>query len=251
MILDCSSYNSVVQSLCEIFHTTEDILLSVLKSVKNNESIDYYTLEQNVDSITRTKLGEPDDKMEVLWFHGTRVEDPVSFYNHGILPKSQVRNKLLPRLESLASGLEKLGTNPFGLSMTGKSGIHDEGPFAFLVKTVAINAPGKNHNYTESPELVEDIAGGLLGKNYQQLVSRFQEFTEPYIVSFTAKPNGGEISRALLFLKLIEDGKSEIEAGEKANTFFSSQGVAILPDRIKEIELVAHESDQFNIEENL
>jgi hypothetical protein len=236
MILDCSSYNSVTQSLCEIFRTTEDVLLSVLKSVEYDESIDYYTLEQNVSSFIRARFGEPDDKLEILWFHGTRVEDPALFYSHGILPKSQVRDELLSRLISLTSGLEKLGDNPFSLSVSVKADINDEGPFAFLVKSAAIHANGNNHNYTKSPELVEDIAGILLGENYQQLVSRFQEVTKPYIVSFTAKPKGGEVSRALLFLKLMEDGESEIEAGESANTFFSSHGVTILPDRIKDIE---------------
>lgn len=236
MILDCSSYESVKLSLCDAFNTTEGVLISVLKSVENNESIDYYTLEQNVELIIREKLGEPDRELEVLWFHGTRVEDHNSFYEHGILTKSLVKAQLLSRLSSLASGIERTGSNPFALSMFGKNGAHDEGPFAFLIKTVAIQAPGSNHNYTDAPELVEDIAGTLLGKNYRELVSRFQEITQPYIISFTAKPRRNEVFKALFFLKLMVDGESELEAGKTANTFFNSNAEVILPHRIKSVE---------------
>lgn len=236
MILDCSSYESVKSSLCDAFHTTEDVMISVLKSVENNGTIDYYTLEQNVELAVREKLGEPESELEVLWFHGTRVEDHNSFYEHGVLTKTLVKDQLVSRLSSLASGIEKTGKHPFSLSMSGKNGNHDEGPFAFLIKTVAIQAPGSNHNYTDVPELVEDIAGTFVGQNYQELVSRFQEITQPYIVSFTAKARGYEVFKALFFLKLMLDGEPELEAGDTANTFFNSNAEVILPHRIKSVE---------------
>ncbi|ANQ25716.1 hypothetical protein BA894_04335 [Vibrio natriegens] len=233
MILDCSYYEAVKRSLCEAFHTTEEDLISVLKSVKNDKQIDYYTLEKNVENTAREKLGEPDNELEILWFHGTRVEDHKSFSEYGILTKSLVKEELVRRLSSLASGLEKSGSNPFSLSMSGKNGDHDEGPFSFLIKTVAIQAPGANHNYTAAPELVEDIAGTLLGKNYKDLVFRFQKITKPYLVSFTAKPRGDEVFKALFFLKLMVDGESELDAGESANTFFNSNAEVIPPHRIQ------------------
>ncbi|ENX3946293.1 hypothetical protein ACFO1C_001619 [Photobacterium damselae] len=235
MILDCSSYESVKRSLCDAFHTTEEELISVLKSVINDKQIDYYTLEKKVEYAVREKFGEYDSKLEILWFHGTRVEDPESFRKHGILTKSLVKDRLTQRLSSLASGLEKSGSNPFALSMSGKNGNHDEGPFAFLIKIVAIQAPGANHNYTDVPELVEDIAGTLLGNNYKELVFRFQKITKPYLVSFIAEPKKDEVFKALFFLKLMVDGESELDAGESANTFFNSNGKVISPDRIKSI----------------
>ncbi|WP_206360714.1 hypothetical protein, partial [Vibrio sp. F13] len=70
-------------------------------------------------------------------------------------------------------------------SIAGKGFVNDEGPFAFLIRCVAIEAPGSNHSYTHTPEMVEDIAGSLLGENYEQLVQRFRDITNPFIVSFT------------------------------------------------------------------
>lgn len=236
MILDCSSYESVTRSLCDAFNTTEDVLISVLESVENDKLIDYYTLEKNVELAVREKLGEPDRELEILWFHGTRVEDHNSFYEQGILTKSLVKEPLAQRLTSLASGLEKSGSHPFPISISGKNGEHDEGPFAFLIRIVAIHVPGFNHNYTDAPELVEDIAGSLLGKNYRELVSRFKEIAQPYLVSFTAKPRGNEVFKALFFLKLMLDGETELDAGDSANTFFNANAEVVLPHRIKNIE---------------
>jgi hypothetical protein len=238
VILDCSSYESVKKSLCEIFHTTEDVLLATLNDVENDKIINYDTLKQNVDSSVREKLGEPDEGIEVLWFHGTRAKDESSFYKHGILTKAKVKERLYSQLISLSSGLEKVGENPFDVSMGGKECVNDEGPFAFLIKVVAISAPGSNGNYTKAPEMVEDIAGSLLGENYVQLVNRFQEVTAPFIVSFLSKPEGCELSKALFFLKLIEDGETEIEAGSVANIFFNSYGDSISTSKIINIERV-------------
>lgn len=236
MILDCSSYESVKVSLCDIFHTTENVLLSALDDVENGEMIDYVTLEKNLILSVTQKLGDPDDNVDVLWFHGTRVEDESSFYKSGILPKGKVREGLYSKLKSLCVGLERSGENKFYSSMAGKDLINDEGPFAFLIKNVAVNATGIFHNYTKAPEMVEDIAGCLLGENYSQLVRRFQESTTPFIVSFIAKPRGCEVPKALVFLKLIKDGASEFEAGSVANTFFDSKGETVAADRILKIE---------------
>jgi hypothetical protein len=240
MILDCSSYESVKQSLCDAFHTTEAELISVLKSVENDKQIDYYTLEENVERAARERLGESDSELEILWFHGTRVEDYRTFNEHGILTKSLVKEQLFQRLYSLASGLEESGFNPFSESMSGKDDDRDEGPFAFLIRAIAIKPPRPYHNYTEVPELVEDIAGALLGENYKKLVLRFQEVTKPYLVAFTAKPKGDEVFKALFFLKLMVDGESELDAGESANIFFNSNAEVISPQRIKSIHHLAN-----------
>lgn len=72
---------------------------------------------------------------------------------------------MIALLLKLTIGLEKTGGNPFSNSFAAKQNITDEGPFAFLIKDAAIHAPGANHRYVEAPELVEDIAGCLLGND--------------------------------------------------------------------------------------
>ena len=182
------------------------------------------------------EIGLPNNTFEVLWFHDTRVRDINSFYECGILTKKEIYPKLYLLLKSLSDGLETSGNYINDSSVSAKFNINDEGPFAFMIRCLAIEAPNSYHNYTKAPELVEDIAGSLLGENYHQLVSRFQESTIPCLVSFTAKPIGSELSRTLFFLKLIQDGKSEIEAGSIVNIFLDSCGKSITVDRIVNIE---------------
>lgn len=242
MLLDCSTFDTTLTSICMIFNVQEEKLLKVLSEFVNDEDKDIEELLDDIYSYVVNQIGLPTDVFDVLWFHGTRVEDTSVFYNHGILPKNKVYESLYSRLTLLAANLEKVGENPFSSSIMGKTCINDEGPFAVLIKCIAINASGSNHNYTKVPELVEDIAGILLGKNYRQLVKIFQKITVPSVVSFTANPTGDELSRALFFLKLLKDGKNELEAAEFVNTCFNARGNCVIASRIKNVEKVYHEA---------
>ncbi|MGY4879318.1 hypothetical protein ACLUEY_15725 [Vreelandella aquamarina] len=235
MILDCSCYESSKRTLSEIFGTTEESLISLLGSISPYDN-DYQPPEKVIYSSVCDNFGVPEEEIDIIWFHGTRVEDEGLFYEKGILPKSTARSLLEPRLKELSEGLERSGQNPFSLSLFGKQGEHDEGPFAFLIRDAAIHAPGAHHRYVEVPEMVEDISGTLLGENYIELVNRFQEITNPFVVSFISCSEGYELAHALWYLKLIVDGEEEVEAASIANTCFCGNGKAISPEKIQAIE---------------
>jgi hypothetical protein len=237
MILDCSSYESSKLSLANIFNTTEERLLSTLRSLdpyKHN----YLPPEDALYSSVCDAFSEPENDLSILWFHGTRVLDKNVFYKQGILPKSEARKLLEPRLKEMAGGLKHSGSNPFALSLFGKAGPQDEGPFAFLIRDVVIQAPAPHHNYLDAPEMVEDIAGTLLGDNYIQLVARFKEITQPCIVSFLSVSKGYELPHALMYLKLVGDGETDIEAASSANTCFDSEGAIVFPENIQSVEFI-------------
>ncbi|USF86382.1 hypothetical protein [Candidatus Endoriftia persephonae] len=235
MILDCSSPESAKKSLCKIFDVTEPEFLTLIRSVKPYDS-DFQPPQDVIYDQTCEQFGAPSSTLKVAWFHGTRVEDHNSFYKHGILPKTAAIKFIEPRLKELAVDLEHSGNNPFSTSLMGKQGEHDEGPFAFLIKDVAIHAPGAHHSYVNAPEMVEDIAGTLLGENFAQLVASYQKITTSYVVTFIADSKGYEIPYALWYLKLIEDGESEIEAANAANTCFCGDGSIISPEQIQNVE---------------
>jgi hypothetical protein len=237
VILDCSSYESTKKSILDIFSTTEEKLASVLQSISPFES-SYKPAEEVLYDETCDILGHPKDNIIVVWFHGTRTEDESLFQKLGILTKSEARKFIEPRLKELSKGMERFGSNPFSMSLFGKQGDHDEGPFAFLIRDVAIYAPSPNHNYLDAPEMIEDIAGALLGENYSQLVNRFKEISTPCLVSFTSESKGYELPHALLYLKLVEDGETHFEAASSANTCFDSENVIVSPDRIKSVEII-------------
>lgn len=237
MILNCTNYDTALESLVKIFDVPKSVIISVLKNV--NLSDDFLQPPEDVlfDHMCR-KIGEPNCCIKVIWFHGTRIEDENLFRKHGILTKTAARGFIEPRLREMANGLERQGSNPFSMSLSGKDGPHDEGPFAFLIRDVAIKAPSPCHNYLDAPEMVEDIAGILLGQNYQQLVDRFKSVTKPCVVSFLAESKGYELHHVILYVKLVLDGMVELEAGSAANTFFDSEGIVVSPERIQNVEFI-------------
>ncbi|MCJ8170913.1 hypothetical protein [Atopomonas sediminilitoris] len=237
--LDCSTHESAKFSASQIFNTDETTLIKALKTINPYQDTSQSPSAHIYQQI-HLKLGAPIDEFNTVWFHGTRVDNPASFYQDGILPKSAVKPKLEATLISLADDLTHSGSNPFSLSLAGKQTEADEGPFAVLFKDIAIHAPGANHSYIEAPEMVEDIAGSLLGENYHLLVERYQKITQPYIVSFVEQSAGYELPCVLWYLHLIEDGETLIDSASIANTCFNAGGKLIEPKQIHKIERVGN-----------
>lgn len=120
--------------------------------------------------------------------------------------------------------------------MFAKKMINDEGPFAFLIRTVAVRAPGATHDYTAAPEMVEDLSGELLGGNFGLLVERFQRCSKPCIVSFRGAGRRHHVARALWYVHLVELGEQEDEAADAANTCYDGAGVAVPAGDIVDVE---------------
>lgn len=236
MILDCSSHESIKQSLSRIYNTTEEKLLSVLSSIEYDKNdIDIQYLEDEIDYSVWNEIGEPSGDVKTLWFHGTRVQDPESFRTKGLLPRNEMYEEMEDYLYSLSKNLERSGESRYINSFTTKNDIKDEGPYGALFKCV-ITIGQPFHDYTEEPELVRDLSDMWLGKNACQLIKRFKDKTSPYVVSFFAEYREKDILKALLFLKLIEDGRSECDACYIVGPFNNFDGSKIHPDQIVDVE---------------
>lgn len=242
MILDCSSHESIKESLSSIYNTTEERLLSVLSGIECNEDTDIQYLKDEIDYLVWDEIGEPSGDVKTLWFHGTRVQEPKSFWEKGILLRSEVYVEIEDFLRNLSYGMEKYGQSRYANSFATKNDINDEGPYAFLFKSIPLLVKSKSiksgiHDFTTAPEIVEDLSGRILGANEDQLIEKFLKNTSPCIVSFVAASRDKDLLNALLFLKLIEDGKSEPEAISivEDNTR-SFKGVKIHPNQIVDVE---------------
>lgn len=237
MILDCSDQNTAWSTVCKILNTDESTLTSLLKPLNPYEHHTYKPEEYIYKKICDA-LGSSRPEIKTMWFHGTRTNDIASFHTRGILPKSAIKKEIEPALISLSSGIERKGNNQFSMSIQGKQTPADEGPFAVLFKEVAVHAPGFNHSYIDIPEMIEDIAGTLLGENYDKLVTRYRSITKPYVVTFVGEAGQHELSLALWYLHSIVDGDPPVEAADRANTCFNSNGITIDPLRIVRTELI-------------
>lgn len=235
MILDCTSCETAKYTVSKILDVAVDNLVTFLLSLDPDSDI-YQSPEDFLYNNVCDKFGDPKINYAVLWFHGTRVENGSVFFDKGLLPKKLVESNMHEKLKAMALDLNKVGHSPFSLSTMGKSGEHDEGPFAVLIKDVAIFSPAPYHNYTDMPEMVEDLSGALLGMNYSILIDRYKEITKPYVVSFLSASKGYELPRALWYIWLCLHGEKYIDSAAIANTCFSGDGSIIPPENIVAIE---------------
>jgi hypothetical protein len=207
------------------------------------------------DAVLRTLQGRPpgvallerirhaSESAGCVWFHATRVVDPLSFRIHGVLPLNRARAILEPQLRLLAQGLERQGDSPYSGSMASKMDADDCGPHAFLLRSAAILAPGANHQYMNAPEYVEDFAGLLLGANGGVLVDRFRKAAKPCLIKFRGGGSLRHLQHLMQYTLLRIHGYNEETAAEIANTCFSPTGADVQPADIVEVE-------QFDSEEH-
>lgn len=244
--LDCSSFELSEKSVAEIFKVNQSHLMNYLRLIEDENLSD----RDIYDKVTK-KFGFPESHSHTVWFHGTRVADITSFEIHGILTKSEARKYYVePLLIGLSLGMEKIGENLLSKSIYGKSIINDEGPFAFLIKAAATHAIDNTHSYIDIPEMVEDIAGCLVGEN-PKLIEKFKENTKPFVIPFLETADSNDLIRAVYYLYFIAIGRDPVSAANIANTCFNGEGESVSPEKIKidcieEIELLRWQLDIYS-----
>lgn len=237
-VLDCSDRRVAMESIASIFGTSVNTLTQVIGSLDtyDNDFVDKdYVYREVAD-----KFGEPRSPFKAIWFHGTRGHDVRSFYSEGLLPKSEVGPRILDRLTSLSEGLENSGDYPNSLSLSAKQADFDEGPFGFLIRDAVVHSLGFAGNFTQCSELVEDLAGTLLGENYEKLVDRYYEESSPYVVAFKGKAGVTELKHAVWYLYLTHHRVDILETGGIEMCCFNGGGCAVPPSEIQSIESLQH-----------
>ena len=230
-VLDCTSTDSVFATVSTILGITREEMERILRSVgaiPPREEPAAFVVHKIFSQIS-----PPTYPITSKWFHATRVLDPNRFLLEGIYPKRDIYPEILRTLTQLSQGMKSYGDYPNRLSAEGKAFHNEEGPFAFLFLSEAIDS-----HFVKSPELVEDLAGLMLGENYHELVERFRSVTRPCIVVFRAKAEEQAFESALYYAYLVSTGEDEKEAAREANTCFDGGGKRIPPTDVIEVQLL-------------
>lgn len=233
-LIDCSSYDTAVKSIARVFGVSTEKMIAAIRSVESYEN--EFTDKTYVYQAVCGQLGDPRSGFKAVWFHGTRTHDISDFHKEGILPKSQAKARIVSKLQLLAQGLEHSGDYPHALSLSAKQTQQDEGPFAFLIRDAVVFAPGSAHSYTKRPELVEDMAGVMLGGNYEFLVEKFCGEAKPYVIAFKGEADEYELMHAVWYLYLLDQKVDILNEGGIERCCFSAEGEAVLPSEILKIE---------------
>ena len=235
-ILDCTSKESTFKSISTVLDINSDELKGILQdigTIPRDEEPKAF-VNQKVFS----KIFPPTYPISSIWFHATRVINPSRFITEGIHPRSVMYPKIYSLLNQLSQGMKSFGNYPNSSSVIAKEYINDDGPFAFLFRSVAINAPGFNHAYHKSPEIIEDIAGLLLGANYWELVNKYKAMSQPCVVTFRARAENYVLESAMWYAHLIVSGCDDFEAAESANTCFDGNGMTIPSTDIVNVQIL-------------
>lgn len=232
-LLNCETPTSAVNSLAEILGIAPNALLNDLSRVEIQPDDRDGDVEQK---LAKRFLGDIASKdFSVVWFHGTRLRKIHTLESEGLLPSHMVRSRLREYLISLCDGLERKGSSPSGTSSAFKPQV--EGPFGMLCHAAAANPMGYNGPYICAPELVEDIAGALLGENCDALISRFKQETNPHVVHFVGKPTDAVLRQALRYVYETNiEGQDNDESANGATTCFDGGGTIVPPNMILKIE---------------
>lgn len=231
--LNCSNYTSALISTSNILSLQQDQLIEILKLIPDNQDLSTH-YDQCFDELLQY-LNYESKQLTATWFHGTRIINIDSFFEHGLKPKSEAYKTLTPLLKDLASDIEdkKSSSSSFSLSKMGKACLGaDEGPFATLFKQ---KAQHKDYPFHLMPEAVEDIAEGLVGANHPLVTDKFFSISRPALVEFTGHADDRELISSLYYLHQITHGENETEAAYRIHAYFKGEGKTISGEKIKQI----------------
>lgn len=195
-VLDCSSRDAALASLCTGFGCTaerlKEVLLSLnLEAIYESEPCILKPCEQYLYDFVCAELGEPRSLDGVYWFHGTRTA-AGNMFEKGILTLDRAKGSVLSMLAEMApdadvrsrlrSWGEDIPDEMYGLR-TGDR-LH-WGPFGVLVRESHHGTQHRGqHDYLAFPELVEDVCNAYQDSYNVDLKPHYSKVLQPKIVWF-------------------------------------------------------------------
>jgi hypothetical protein len=211
-ILDCETIETTYASLIDILNISKDEIINFFKKFKflNKNSADKEIFE-SFQKIYRINISYDG----TCFFHASRCDD-IKRYDNGILPLNEILDEVWSFLYSLIKDkFDKQEWDKFrnelenGLKCSGgftyRLRVNDNfhwGPDAFLIKEVIFKSGELgNHNYLETPEIVEDICRCFKEKYKIDLLQEYIKKTDPCIIKFkTSNKDQKYIATAILYL---------------------------------------------------
>jgi hypothetical protein len=252
MILDCESYASARQSICEIFGISDGALVEFLtnldrdKLYKDRDDAEIWTNDALISAIEcqfETKA-VPFDR--VAWFHLTRTNRIAAPFAEGILALTERLQSIWQMLISIPGDTERSAN----LATLKKRGVPDRlyvlkadsalhsGPYAMLVRESAFcSTEMGNHDYLRMPEIIEDICNGYEKQFGKSILAEVGDVLTPCIVKFEVRDASARmlLEPALQYCWCKANGQ-HLHIG--ANTCFDGRGEAIPAECIKKIEFL-------------
>jgi len=235
-MLDATTKDTALKSLSQYLNVEPSYLSQTLREIQISEACDpaEYLL-----SYVESEFGEIQQLPKGVWFHGSRVQSPKTFWDSGICTKSDMLEELYSYLKKLSKDIPYDGEYKSGMTISEREsfGKIDEGPFAYLFRDECFSSETGERDYTKMPELVQDIAGELCGENnYPKLLDIFTRNTVPCIVHFHHLLSDYEISRFIHFVYLNSRNSNFSDVISLTSCQVNFRGDSIEASRILKVE---------------
>ena len=192
IILDCENFDSILDSLSNIFNTDKSKILSYLNDVSLDEiweksRKERWAYEYLFEHFKQQFKINKSIIIKAYWFHNTRVLKGADFIE-GILPLEKAIIKIEEIIKKVIQNLDKsikIDNSTHSTATIHKlNSDYDQGPWGFLIKEFAFEKVNGIHNYLNVPELVEDILRFRYPEKYDLILNEYQKTTTKCIVKF-------------------------------------------------------------------
>lgn len=245
-ILSCESLHAALQTASPFLGVSASDLEQRLRAVQHDRLISCpgNGWTDPHDAVVREALGVDPSSLphveEQTWFHATRIR-PGTTFSEGLLPTNQALPNLEAFLAKLALSVTEVGDPciddgaPARLSNKRRGGSLT-GPYASLIRDVAVR-PSSSRDFTgQPPEAVEELAYELDPRRSRAICAAYLRATRGCVVWFVGRDDRASLlCRAVYYAYLKLHG-----AGlEPANTCYDGGGYRVASADIVRVEYLA------------
>lgn len=218
MDLDCTSFETTLESVSGIVRLSPDELIARLHEIPNVDTTYSDPDEWVPQALLQTLQFNPMPET-AIWFHATRIPRGTTFCE-GLLPTSLIRPTLERQLQELAAklglcpedewdSLPRQGHDATRLRWKANQAPSDDGPHGFLFREMIVEkisdaGVSSIADYTGEPEIVKEICSAIPSCIGGPVLAAYRELAHRAIVKFRYAPEPllrvGALKRAVKYL---------------------------------------------------
>ena len=248
-VLRCADLDSALRSLASSYRTQ---LAEVARALPAAVQASLRDPEDPINALKDTlaaELGVAVQEPETIhYFHGTRAIEPTRFTQEGVQPLLAVLDLIWRDVAALAPELSaaeleqlrddltahRVGSHTYSLRVNGTI---DHGPCGHLIREALLYPREYSSvDYLNGSEIPVDICDAARERHGLDLLTRYQERSQPCIVEFTAPATNADY--ALASAAWYVSARLQDEHTPNANWGYDGRGEPVLAAAIVSIEVV-------------